>query len=116
MLPSGRDVEHPLGDDAAVSHNDDGVGLDRGELRAEFFVGLDFLWLGDGQIEFQRGLFHRGCDEFEASAFGAVRLSDHEMDAVAGLDQLFQRGNGEARRAAEDEIERHRELSNWGIW
>jgi hypothetical protein len=52
-------------------------------------------------------LFNRGCDEFEASAFGAVWLSDDEMDAVAGRDQLLQCGDSKARGAAEDEIERH---------
>jgi hypothetical protein len=34
-------------------------------------------------------------------------LRHHETDAVAGLDQLFQRWDGETRRAAEDESERH---------
>ena len=51
-----REVEHPLRDDAAVADYDDGVGLEGGELRAEFFVGLDAVGLGDREIQFQRGL------------------------------------------------------------
>ena len=60
-----------------------------------------------GRFSLQRGLFDRRGDEFEAAAFGAVGLGDDEMDAESGRDQLFERGDGEARRAAENEIERH---------
>jgi hypothetical protein len=35
------------------------------------------------------------------------------MDAESGADQLLERGNGEPRRAAKDEIQRH--LCNWVI-
>ena len=67
-----------------------------------------------GRFSFSADCFDGGGDEFEAAAFGAVRLGDDEMDAVAGSGQLFQRGDGEARGAAEDEIERA--FGNWVIW
>ena len=34
-----REIEHPLRNDAAVADDDDGVGLEGGELGAEFVVG-----------------------------------------------------------------------------
>jgi hypothetical protein len=34
-------------------------------------------------------------------------LSDDEMDALAGFDELFQRRDGEEGGAAKDEVERH---------
>ena len=45
-----REIEHPLRNDAAVADDDDGVGLEGGELGAEFVVGLDAVGLGDGKI------------------------------------------------------------------
>ena len=41
---------------------------------------------------------------FKDNALRAVGLSHDEMDAVAGCDQLFERGDGEARGAAKNEI------------
>ena len=107
-----REIEHPLGNDAAVADDDDGVGLEGGELGAEFVVGLDAVGLGDGKVQFQGGLFDGRWDEFEAAAFGAVGLSDDEMDAESGGDKFLERGDGEARGSAENEIEG---LSNWVI-
>ena len=49
-----REIEHPLRNDAAVADDDDGVGLEGGELGAEFVVGLDAVGLGDGEIQFER--------------------------------------------------------------
>ena len=97
-----REIEHPLRDDAAVADDDDGVGLEGGELGAEFFVGLDAVGLGDGEIQFQGGLFYWAMHEFEAAAFGAVGLRDDEVDAESGGDQFFERRDGEGRRAAEN--------------
>ncbi len=100
-----REIEHPLGNDAAVADDDDGVRLEGGELGAEIVVGLDAVGLGDGEIQFERGFFDGRWDEFEAASFGTIGLSHDEMDAEAGVDQLFKRGDGEVRRAAENEIE-----------
>ena len=69
-----REVEHPLGNDAAVADDDDGVGLEGGELGAEFVVGLDAVGLGDGEVQFQSGFFDGGLDEFQAASLGAVGL------------------------------------------
>ena len=49
-----REIEHPLRNDAAVADDDDGVGLECGELGAKFVVGLDAVRLSDGKIQFQR--------------------------------------------------------------
>jgi hypothetical protein len=91
-----------LGYDAAVANYDDGVGLDGGELGAEFVVGFDAVGLDDGKIESPGGLFDGRLDEFEAAAFGTVGLGDDEMDAVSGGGELLKRGDGETRGATED--------------
>jgi hypothetical protein len=80
-------------------------------LGAEGVVGLDAVGLGDREIEFLRGLFDGGRDQFEAASFGAVGLSYDERDAVAGGNQRFERRDSEGRRAAEDEIERLNHLA-----
>ncbi len=54
-----REIEHPLGNDAAVADDDDGVGLEFGELGAEFVVGLDAFGLGDRKMQLQRRFFDR---------------------------------------------------------
>ena len=48
-----REIEHPLRNDAAVTDDDDGVGLEGGELGAEFVVSLDAVGLSDGEIQFR---------------------------------------------------------------
>ncbi len=55
-VAEGRKVEHPLGDDASVADDDDGVGLEGGELGAEFVVGLDAVGLSNREIQPQGGL------------------------------------------------------------
>jgi hypothetical protein len=104
-VAEGRKIEHPLRNDAAVADNDDGVGLEGGELGAKFVVSLDAVGLGKGEIEFQCRFFDWRLHEFEAAPFGTIGLSDDEMNAESGGDQLFERGDGEARSAAENEIE-----------
>jgi hypothetical protein len=76
-------------------------------LRAEFVVGLDAVGLGDGKIQSERALFDGGGKEFETASLGAIGLGDDEMDAVAGGDQLFERGDSEGRCAAENERQGH---------
>ncbi len=58
-----------------------------------------------GRFSFSADSLTGEGDEFEAASFGAIRLGHDEMDAEAGGDQLFERGDGEARCAAENEIE-----------
>ena len=58
-----------------------------------------------GRFSCSADSFDRRRNKFEAASFGTVRLSDDEMNAEPGFDQLFERGDGEARRAAENEIE-----------
>jgi hypothetical protein len=76
-------------------------------LGAQFVVRFDAVRLSDCEIQIQGGLFYGGSDEFEAASFGAVRLSDDKVDAVTCSGEFFQRRDGEARGAAEDERERH---------
>jgi hypothetical protein len=100
-----RKVKHPLRNDAAVTDHDDGVGLESGELRAEGVILLDGFRLCDGQAQLQRAPLDRGRNKFEAATFGTVRLRDYATDVESSVDQFVERGHGEARRAAENEIE-----------
>src|ERR1017187_6077238 len=98
-----REIEHPLGNNAAIANDDDGGGLQRGELGAEFVVGLDAVRLRDRQVQSQRRLFDRRGNEFEAASLGTIWLSYDEMNAEPSFDELLECGDGEARRAAENE-------------
>src|SRR6266567_266760 len=51
-----RQIEHPLRNDAAVADNDDGVGLEGGELSAEVVIVFDALGLRDRKVQLQRRL------------------------------------------------------------
>ena len=68
---------------------------------------LDAFGLGDGEVQLQGRFFDRRSDEFEAASFGTIGLRHDEMNAESGFDQLLERGDGEARSAAENEIEGH---------
>jgi hypothetical protein len=96
------EVEHPLGDDAAVGYDDDGLGANVLELLAEFEVVLDFLGLQDGDIVFEGCLFYGWDLEFHASACGSVGLGEDEGYFVACSEDGFEGGNGELRGSAED--------------
>jgi hypothetical protein len=84
-----REVEHPLGDDAAVGYDEDGFGADVFELLAEFEVVLDLLGLEDGDVVFEGCLFDGRDLEFHASASGAVGLGEDEGYFVAGGNDGF---------------------------
>ena len=58
-----------------------------------------------GRFSFSADCFDWRRDEFEAASFGPVGLRHDEMDAESSVDQLLERGHGEAWRAAENEIE-----------
>ena len=102
-----REIQHPLRDEAAVTNHNDSLGLESGDLGAEFFVGLDALRLGDGEIEFQCRLFDRRRHDFKAATLRAVGLSHDEMHAESGSSQLFEGGYSETWRAAKREIQGH---------
>ena len=55
-ITEGWKVEHPLRNEAAVADDDDGFGLECGELGAEFVVVLDLVGLYYWQRESNRGL------------------------------------------------------------
>ena len=80
-VAEGRKLEHPLGNDAAVADDDDGVGLERAQLSAEFVIASNSVRLGDRKVQTQSGFFHRRRDQFEAASFWTIRLGNHEMQA-----------------------------------
>jgi hypothetical protein len=96
------EVEHPLGDDAAVGDDDDGVGGYGFEAGTEFGVGLEALGLEDGEAEGESELLDGGDVELELAAGGAVGLGEDEHDFVARVDEGPEAGNGEFGGAAED--------------
>ena len=100
-----RQIDHPLRNDASIADYDDCVGLEGGELGAEFVVVLDALGLRDRQIKREGGLFYRRMSKHKTTSPRSVRLRDHQANREARVDQLLQRGHGKARRAAEDESE-----------
>ena len=55
-----RKIKHPLWNDAAVAHHDDGIGLQIGELTAEVVIVLDFFRLRDSAALFARRAVSRG--------------------------------------------------------
>ena len=91
-----REIEHPLRDDAAVTDDDDGVGLDVAAIGRGILRCFDAVGLCDGKVQLQGGRFYWRCHEFEAAAFGTVGLGHDEVQAESGGDQLLERGNGES--------------------
>jgi hypothetical protein len=95
------EVKHPLGDDAAVGYDENGVWLDGLELRAELLVVLDLLRLYDGDAVRLSGLLYGRGLEFHAATCGTVWLGDDKGDLVAGED-CFEGWYGELGCSAED--------------
>src|SRR5215467_14247770 len=54
-------------------------------------------------------------DQLEAASFRAIGLGDDEVNAETRFHQLFERGNGEARGAAENQIEGHGVIWQYGV-
>ncbi len=52
----------------------------------------------------RRPLYRRGM-HLHAASRCAVRLRDHERDVVPAADDSFERGHGELRRSAEDQLQ-----------
>lgn len=101
-VAEARQVEHPLGDDAAVGDDDDGVGGYGFEAGAEVEIGFEALGLEDGEAEGEGELLDGGDVELELAAGGAVGLGENESDFVARVDEGLEAGNGEFGGSAED--------------
>src|SRR5262245_15079237 len=104
-VAEGRQIEHPLRDNAAVADDDDGFGFKRGKLAAEFFVIFYLVGLRDRNFQAKRGLFYGRRNEFKTATLGAVRLRNDEAYTKSCARQTFERGNSKKWRTAEDEIE-----------
>ena len=92
-----RQVNHPLGNDAPIAHDDDSVRLQLSELISELFIVPDFVGLKDWQGQIQRTFLDRGRSQLKPAPARPVRLRDDEVDRESGFHQLFQRGDSEAR-------------------
>src|SRR5215469_11422288 len=98
-----RQREHPRGNNASISYHDDDIRLNRFKLRAEFRIVTDLVGLRDRQARSERGLLYRRGGHLLRSAYGFVRLRDHERQVMIGRQERLERGHGETRRSAEDE-------------
>ncbi len=101
-----RDIDDALRNDLAVADDDHGVGREG----AQVFDGIgvaDAFGLVDGDGVAERGGFHRRWRQFLFAAFGTVGLRDDFRDRVTRGDERVERGDGEFRRAEEDEFHSH---------
>jgi len=99
-----RQVDHPLGDDAPVAYDDDGIGIDRLELRLKFGIVLDALRLRDFKASGQRALFHRRGRDFHAPAARLIRLRDYKRHMVSSVGKSLEGGDGKTWSTGEDEV------------
>src|SRR5919198_4100019 len=99
-----RQVNHPLWNDAAIAHDDDGVGVKHSKLVSELVIVLDLLRLNNRQGQFQRRLFDRGKSELKPAPARLVGLRSHKTNRKTGFYQLLQRRDSEARRATEHQV------------
>ena len=103
-----RQIDHPLRNDAAIAHDDDGLRSDLLQLSAEFLVVLDPVRLDDGQVECEGDTFDRRRDNFHAAAAGPIRLRHDQLHAEARGYKLLECGYGELGGAAKDQVEHKR--------
>src|SRR5213078_4861697 len=94
-------LQHPGRDDAAITDNDNGIGIDFCELRFQLFVGLDFFRLVNRQAQLQGALLDWRGNQLQPAASRAIRLG-HDQSYVERLDQLLQCGNRKLRSATEN--------------
>src|SRR5215469_18551388 len=100
-----REIDHPLRNDAAVADDDDGVRGERGECGLELGVPLDLLGLNDGETSIESALLDGRGGQGHASAAWLIGLGDDQREAMTGVHESLQRGDGEPRGAGEDEVE-----------
>lgn len=105
-VPERWKINHPLGDDPAVTHYHDGVRVKHGKLRSQLFIVLDFLRLGYNEPKLQRPFFDRRGREFQATSAWLIGLSDDQANRETGVYQSFQRWYGKTRSAAENKSDR----------
>ena len=98
-----RKIQHPLRNDAAVGDDNNGIRFDRLQPGAELWIVLYFFRLSHRQARLHRQDLHRRRRRSLIAAAYAIRLGDHQLDAVPGPQQLFKRRNGELRSPTEDQ-------------
>ena len=101
-VAEGRQVNHPLGNDASVADDEDGLGSKCSELGAEGVIVLDFFRLRERKAEIHCGLLYGRCGGFHAAAFGLIGLRHNQRNRIAGSHHCLQRGDCEERGSAVD--------------
>src|SRR5689334_1923630 len=99
-----REVDHPLGNDPSVSHNDDSVGIDCCELCLQLRIVLDALGLCDCEIPRQGALLYGRSTEFHSASTRLVWLREYQRQLMSGVDESLEGWNRESWSAGEDEV------------
>ena len=80
------------------------------EAVAELCVALDRLRLNNIEAQPHRRFFDGRNGEFHSASARTIGLSHDERDGVADFRKQFQRGDGESRSAAENQIHKGRRV------
>ena len=97
------DVQHRLGENAAIGRNHDGVGLHFPQPG----LGLrppEIFRLEDGDAVFQSLDLHRRGEELHPPVFRGVHPGIDGQKLVPRIVQRFQRRHGEVRRSHKDQL------------
>ena len=97
-----RNIDDGLRNDLTVADHHHGVRLHLFQL-LHWLGPANALRLMHRERKSQRRFFHGGRGQFPAPAFRTIWLREHGQHRMSGLDDSFQRGNGEGGGAEEDE-------------
>ena len=103
QISESRKIDHPLRNDAAIAHDNDGVRVDRRQLIAEFGVILDGSGLHDGNPQVRRRIFHRRNCNFHPASARPIGLRYRQHHGMPRIDQSLQGRDSESRRATENQ-------------
>ena len=99
-----RNIQYPLGQELAVSHNDDQIGRAASQLFHRLF-GPDALRLKDGDIMLHGQFLDRRRQQLITSALGFIRLGKNAGHRIARVQQLLQAGHRELRRTHKHDVQ-----------
>ncbi len=97
------EIDDVLRDDLAVTDNDHGVGAERAQM-FDAFGAADALGLKDEEAEAERGFLDGRKGELSSPPSRTIGLRDDREHLVAGLDDAFERGDGERGGAEVDQL------------